>query len=104
MDMSKLRKGKGSMNATSRDHNNSTQFQTTKHTSAGFFPMVSAHRTNSIDQSHSRTSGFVNPNERTGKFGATSNVFGQTAGSMFSDIKKKVTTWDKDAHLDPSLT
>ena len=31
-------------------------------------------------------------------------MFGNTAGSMFSDIKKKVTSWDKNAHLDPTLT
>ena len=36
--------------------------------------------------------------------GATQNVFGTTAASMLSDINKKVTSWDKHAQLDPSLT
>ena len=36
--------------------------------------------------------------------GATQNVFGTTAVSMLSDINKKVTSWDRNAYLDPSLT
>ena len=31
-------------------------------------------------------------------------IFGQTAGSLFSEIKRKVTSWDRNAQFDPSLT
>ena len=40
-----------------------------------------------------------------GRFRNSSNMmFSQTSGSMFSDLKKKVTSWDKTAEGDPSMT
>ena len=42
--------------------------------------------------------------DRKTMLGATQNIFATTAASMLSDINKKVTSWDKNAYLDPSLT
>lgn len=41
----------------------------------------------------------------TGRFGVSAKKFGQTGGnSMFSDLKQKVTSWDKQALADPNKT
>ena len=77
--------------------------QTTKYTTTGFFPQLNTNRTASIDRiglSNQKPS----ISDRNAALGATQNIFGTTAASMLSDINKKVTSWDKSAHLDPALT
>jgi len=69
----------------------------------GFFPGVTAHRTNSIDVSNLSISDLKN--DATTKFGMTSaggvNPFSHTANiSVFSELKQKVNSWGKN----PSFT
>ena len=103
LNLSKIGSTKEGSDLMERGHATATQFQTTKNTTAGFFPAVSGglqQRTQSIDHNQNAnalatvTAGFNV--EKTAKFGATNTVFGHTANSMFSELKRKVTHWDKN--------
>ena len=99
LNLSKLA-DKKALSTTRPDQQAPSLMQTTKYTTTGFFPQLNANRTQSIDRNASKPS----VSDRQAALGATQNVFGTTAASMLSDIHKKVTTWDKNAHLDPALT